>query len=149
MFVPLPFTGEHRFTLDPKGRVFLPSAFRDPLGPRLYIMKDPATPSLYIITVEEMLELSDKLSKIPSMDAKARDFIRGLFSQAYLCEMDKQGRILVPPDLRQYAGLTRDVVVVGANSRVEIWDASRYDKQRESREADAGDIAAVMAAYGI
>ena len=120
------FLGTHRPRLDEKGRLALPARFRDELPEGVVITKGQER-CLYGFPLDEFARIGDALRTQP-MSAKAlRDYSRTLFGSASQETPDKQGRVTVAPSLREYAGLDRDVVVVGANTRFEIWDAAAWD----------------------
>jgi MraZ protein len=120
------FLGEHRPRLDEKSRLALPVRFRDQLSEGVVITKGQER-CLYGFPHAEFARIGEALRTQP-MSAKAlRDYSRTLFGSATQESPDKQGRVTLPPALRDYAGLDRDVVVVGANTRFEIWDAAAWD----------------------
>ena len=120
------FLGTHSPRLDEKGRLFLPAKFRDELAEGLVITKGQER-CLYVFPIAEFAELTERMRRRPGHQQGRRDFMRVLFAGASDEVPDKQGRVTIPPALRAYAGLDRDCVVIGANSRVEIWDAATWD----------------------
>lgn len=127
------FLGTYEPKLDEKGRVILPAKFRDQLADGLVI-----TPGqdrcLYVVSAAEFSRMVDDLAKSPSASKNARDYIRVLMSGASDEVPDKQGRITVPPRLRTYAGLSRDLIVVGVGTRAEIWDAEAWSRYLSAQE---------------
>jgi len=119
------FLGTYSPRLDEKGRVFLPAKFRDELAEGLVITKGQER-CLYVFSAAEFGRLTERLREAPLTAKGARDYSRVFFASAHDDIPDKQGRVTVPPGLREYAGLDRDCVVIGANTRVEIWDASAW-----------------------
>jgi MraZ protein len=119
------FLGTYSPRLDEKGRVFLPAKFRDELAGGLVITKGQER-CLYVFAAAEFGRLTERLREAPLTAKGARDYSRVFFASAHDDTPDKQGRITVPPPLREYAGLDRDCVVIGANTRVEIWDAAAW-----------------------
>jgi MraZ protein len=119
------FLGTYSPRLDEKGRVFLPAKFRDELAEGLVITKGQER-CLYVFSVAEFGRLTERLREAPLTAKGARDYGRVFFASAHDDTPDKQGRVTVPPPLREYAGLDRDCVVIGANTRVEIWDAAAW-----------------------
>lgn len=117
--------GEYRHTLDLKGRVIVPAKFREDLGERFYITKG-LDGCLFVLSEEEWRTLVNKLMAMPT--SKAAGIQRFFFAGAAQAEPDKQGRILIPPQLRGYAGLQKEIAFVGAASRAEIWDAQRWSR---------------------
>ena len=119
------FLGTYSPRLDEKGRVFLPAKFRDELAGGLVITKGQER-CLYVFSAAEFGRLTERLREAPLTAKGARDYSRVFFASAHDDTPDKQGRVTVPPGLREYAGLDRDCVVIGANTRVEIWDAAAW-----------------------
>lgn len=120
------FLGTHRPRLDEKGRLALPARFRDELPEGVVITKGQER-CLYGFPVAEFAAIGEKLRTQPLSAKALREYSRTLFGSATQETPDRQGRVTVPPALRTYAGLDRDVVVVGINSRFEIWDAAAWD----------------------
>jgi MraZ protein len=127
------FLGTYTPRLDDKGRLFLPAKFRDELAEGLVITKGQER-CLYVFSVAEFTRLTERLREAPLTAKGARDYSRVFFASAHDESPDKQGRVTVPPALRDYAGLTRDVAVIGANTRVEIWDAGAWQSYLASSE---------------
>jgi len=118
--------GEHRPRLDEKGRLFLPAKFRDDLAEGLVITKGQDR-CLYVFPQSEWARIRDLLRTAPLTASTTRTFARVFFASASDEQLDRQGRITIPATLRQYAGLDRDCVVIGADTRAEIWDAPTWD----------------------
>ncbi len=119
------FLGTHTPRLDEKGRVILPAKFRDDLQGGLVITRGQDR-CLYVWSREGFAEFTEEFRRTAFGDADRRDYARMLFSSASDEIPDKQGRITIPPMLREYANLRRDCVVIGAMDRVEIWDAQAW-----------------------
>jgi len=119
------FLGTYSPRLDDKGRLFLPAKFRDELAEGLVITKGQER-CLYVFSVAEFGRLTERLREAPLTAKGARDYSRVFFASAHDEAPDKQGRVTVPPALRDYAGLSRDCAVIGANTRVEIWAADAW-----------------------
>src|SRR3954447_26126849 len=119
------FLGTYSPRLDDKGRLFLPAKFRDELAEGLVITKGQER-CLYVFSAAEFSRLTERLREAPLSAKGARDYSRVFFASAHDETPDKQGRIGVPQPLRDYAGLSRDCAVIGANTRVEIWDADAW-----------------------
>lgn len=126
------FIGEYVHGIDEKGRIIIPARFRDALGNRFIITKG-LDQCLFIYTQTEWKAIEGKLQALPFTRSENRAFLRLFFSGAAECEMDRQGRCVLPSHLREYAGLAGDVVIVGVGSRVEIWSQERWETY--SREA--------------
>lgn len=120
--------GEFQHSLDAKGRVIFPAKLREGLGSRFIITKG-LDECLFVYSKEEWKSLEDRIRTLPI--SKSRTLQRFLFAGAADVEPDKQGRVLIPANLREYAELSRDVVVVGASTRAEIWDKAKWEKNCE------------------
>lgn len=125
--------GEYQHSLDPKGRVNFPAKLREGLGAKFIITKGLDN-CLFVYSEEEWKVLEDKIRALPV--SKARGLQRFLFAGAVDVEPDKQGRVLIPANLREYAGLTKDVMVIGASVRAEIWDKDRWNQSCDDLTAD-------------
>ena len=115
--------GEYQHNIDPKGRVIVPAKFREDLGELFYVTKG-LDGCLFVLSPGEWQRLQEKIMAMPI--SKARGLQRFFFSGAAEVEPDKQGRVLIPQQLRDYAQITRDVTVIGASTRAEIWDSGRW-----------------------
>lgn len=132
------FLGTHTPRLDDKGRLFLPAKFREEMSEGLVVTRGQER-CLYVWPSAEFRTFTEQLRNAPVTNKRARDFMRMLFAGASAEVADKQGRVTLPPVLRQYAGLQRECVVIGAFNRVEIWDAdswSAYSNEQEPAFAD-------------
>ena len=127
------FLGTYSPRLDDKGRLFLPAKFRDELAEGLVMTKGQER-CLYVFAISEFGRLTERLREAPLTAKGARDYSRVFFASAHDDVPDKQGRVTVPPPLREYAGLDRDCVVIGANTRVEIWDAAAWASYLSGQE---------------
>ena len=135
------FLGTHSPRLDEKGRLFLPAKYRDELAPGLVITKGQER-CLYVFPLPEFGRITDALRTAPVTAKAVRDYSRVFFASASDEMPDKQGRVTIPAALRDYAGLQRDCVVIGANTRLEIWDAqswTSYLDQQEDAFSDASE----------
>ena len=138
------FLGTHNPRLDEKGRLVLPARFRDELAGGLVMTKGQER-CLYVFPTDEFERVTRGLREQSVTDKRARDFSRVLFASATSDELDKQNRLMVPPPLREYAGLSRDLAVIGADTRIEIWDAPSWDAYLASREQAFIDMAEEVA----
>jgi MraZ protein len=134
------FTGEFQHTLDGKGRVIIPSRLRDGLGVRFVITRG-LDHCLFVYPMQEWTRLEKQLSKQPFTRKDYRNFNRLFFSGAMELEADKQGRVLIPQYLRDYAGIEKDVMIVGVADRVEIWNEADWKKFFEATDQDYEDLA--------
>jgi MraZ protein len=127
------FLGTHQPRLDEKGRLFLPAKYREDLAGGVVITKGQEH-CLFVWPRDEFTGLTEKLRNAPVTDKASRDYLRVLFSGASDQLPDRQGRISIPPTLRTYAGLQRDCVVIGANTRLEIWESQAWDTYLAAQE---------------
>lgn len=127
------FLGTYAPRLDDKGRLILPAKFRDELAEGLVITKGQER-CLYVFAMPEFTRLTEQLRTAPLTAKAARDYNRVFFSGATDEVPDKQGRVTIPSPLRDYAGLDRELAVVGANTRVEIWDSAAWARYLASQE---------------
>ncbi|GAA4681612.1 division/cell wall cluster transcriptional repressor MraZ [Pseudonocardia yuanmonensis] len=129
------FLGTYTPRLDDKGRLTLPAKFRDELRGGCMVTKGQDH-CLYVFTREAFTEMATKVASAPLTSESARAFQRSLFSGTDEQNPDGQGRIAIAPELRRYAGLTKECVVIGAFTRVEIWDAQSWQEYQERHEED-------------
>jgi MraZ protein len=142
------FLGEFQHLIDSKGRVILPAKFRDELADGLVVTKG-LEECLFVYTPAEWAKLEEGIKELPLTNKNARAFKRIFFSSAAKSAPDKQGRVLLPPNLRGYAGLNKDVVVIGAGDWVEIWDKDVWNKYSAEMESSYSDIAEQLDGLGI
>ncbi len=126
--------GEYSHTVDTKGRINFPSKLRDDLGDS-FIVTRGLDNCLYVYSMEEWLELEKSIKQLPR--AKRRDLEHFFFAGASEVQPDKQGRIGIVPKLREYAGIDKNVVVVGASDHVEIWDSAAWESVSSGISAEA------------
>ena len=129
------FLGEFRHTLDPKGRLILPASFRETLSEGL-VMTVGLDNCLTVHPVDDWSRVVTNLRNLRSTDRRERMFSRMITSSAHPEVPDKQGRVTIPPRLRDYARLSKDVTVVGADARLEIWDSPTWDAYRDAAMRD-------------
>lgn len=140
------FMGEYNHTVDEKGRLIIPSKFREELGNEFVITKG-LDDCLFIYNNTEWRALEDKLRALPLTNKNARTFARFMLGGAATVELDKQGRILIPQVLRTFASLDKEIVLVGIANRIEIWNKAKWDVA--SNIDDMESIAEQMADLGI
>lgn len=121
------FMGEYNHSMDAKGRLIIPARFREAGGDRFIVTKGLDS-CLFIFTEEKWSAVVASISHMSLTNKDARSFSRFLIGGAGECEVDKQGRILIPANLRAYAHLEKDVVLVGVGSRVEVWDRGAWEQ---------------------
>jgi MraZ protein len=136
--------GTHTPKLDEKGRLFLPAKFRDDLSDGVVITRGQER-CIYVFSAKEFAEIHEKLRQAPASVKGARDYLRVLLSGASDETPDKQGRVVLPSLLRSYAGLTKDLVIIGVGSRAEIWDATAWNEYlAENEENFANQVEEVI-----
>jgi MraZ protein len=133
------FFGTHTPRLDDKGRLFLPAKFREQLQEGLVITRGQDR-CLTVWPVDEFTALTEQLKQAPLTNKRARDYTRMLFASASDETPDKQGRITIPPMLRDYASLSRECVVIGAMNHVEVWDADSWQRYSGEQEQVFSDM---------
>lgn len=139
------FMGQYNHTIDAKGRLIVPAKYREQLG-EAFVITNGNDGCLNIYTEEAWEAVLEKLQLLPNSRDK-RVLTRKLVSQANTVEVDKQGRILIPPTLRDHAGLTKDVIFAGANDKIEVWDKDKWDEVNAVDDYD--DIAERLADLGL
>ncbi len=125
------FRGRFEYSIDPKGRVNIPSSFRERLqesGQESFFLTN-FSDCLYAYAADDWARIEERLSHVSSTDRTKNLFVRSFFGGAVEVVPDKQGRILVPPSLRSYAGLEKEVVIVGLPNRFEIWSLARWQQE--------------------
>ncbi|MCI8543256.1 division/cell wall cluster transcriptional repressor MraZ [Acetatifactor aquisgranensis] len=140
------FMGRYNHTIDPKGRLSIPSKYREVLGDEFVVSKG-MDGCLFVYANEEWKVFEEKLASLPLINPEARQFARFFLSGAQSVTVDKQGRILMPQDLRDFAGLEKDVVLAGMGGRIEIWSLERWNANSES--VDIGAISQGMMNLGL
>ncbi|MCI8516285.1 MAG: division/cell wall cluster transcriptional repressor MraZ [Hungatella sp.] len=140
------FMGEYNHTVDAKGRLIVPSKFREQLGDEFVVTKG-LDGCLFVYENTEWKILEEKLKALPLTNTNARKITRFFLAGATLCEVDKQGRILLPAVLREFAGIEKDAVMVGVGNRIEIWSKESWASANVYDDMD--DIAESMEGLGI
>ena len=139
--------------LDAKGRVFIPAKWRESIGETLIvtlgILETRETNCLFGMSVSEWSIFGEKLAKLPMTDVSGQAVRRKLYAMAAACEIDKQGRILIPQNLRDAANLTKDATLIGVGDRIELWNPSELSTYNESSEQFYDDALAHLAEVGI
>ena len=138
--------GEYEHSLDAKGRLIMPAKLREDMGEK-FILTTGLDGCLFGFSMSEWEKFEDKLKALPITNKNARNFVRFFLSGATECELDKQGRFLIPNNLRAAANLEKETVIIGVGTRLEIWDKSIWSKCDENISAD--EIAENMTMLGI
>ncbi|MBU4347957.1 MAG: division/cell wall cluster transcriptional repressor MraZ [Nanoarchaeota archaeon] len=142
------FIGEYKHNLDSKGRIALPVKFRQEIGSSVIITKG-LDRCLFAFTSKDWEILAQKLVKLPLVQSNSRAFVRLMVAGAMSVEPDKQGRILIPDYLRQYADFKKEVVVAGVYNRIEIWNNDTWNDYKSKTEASSDEIAEKLGELGI
>ena len=142
------FIGEYQHTLDSKGRIIIPSKLREELGED-FVMTKGLDNCLFVYPKSEWAILEEKLKTLPLTNRDARAFVRFFFSGASESELDKQGRALIPSNLREHSKLDKDIVVIGVSTRIEIWSKEEWDNYNNDENLSYDKIAEKMAELGI
>ncbi|MFH1246639.1 MAG: division/cell wall cluster transcriptional repressor MraZ [Candidatus Liptonbacteria bacterium] len=140
--------GEYKHNLDIKGRMAIPAKFREPLIAGAIVTRGIDN-CLFLFSKQEWEKLAEKLISLPLAQANSRAFVRLMLAGAMDVEVDAQGRVLIPDYLRKYAGLGKEVVVIGLYNRIEIWDAAEWERYKEKTEGASEEIAEKMGELGI
>ncbi|RKD75456.1 MraZ protein [Sinobaca qinghaiensis] len=140
------FMGEHHHNIDDKGRMIIPSRFREALG-KTFVITRGMDECLFVYPMEEWQLLEKKMENLPFTKKDARAFTRFFFSGASECELDKQGRTMIPATLRQYAGLSKECVVIGVSARVEIWSKENWERYFSASQESFSEIAENIADF--
>ena len=140
--------GEYEHSLDAKGRLIMPSKLREDIGEKFIITKG-LDGCLFGFSKQEWTNFEEKLKTLPLTNKNARDFVRFFLSGATECEIDKQGRFLIVANLRQYASMEKEVVIIGVGTRIEIWNKQKWDSYNSEENISADEIAENMTMFGI
>ncbi len=140
------FMGEYNHTIDAKGRIIVPSKFREILGDEFVVTKG-LDGCLFVYDNHEWAAFEEKLKALPITNKDARAFVRFFLAGAASVEVDKQGRILLPGSLREFASLQKDAVLIGVGSRIEIWSRERWEDVASFEDMDT--VAEHMADLGL
>lgn len=141
------FMGEYKHNIDSKGRLIMPSKFRDELGEKFVVTRG-MDGCLFGYPQDEWRKVEEKLNAMPVSNKDARAFVRFFYSAAMECELDKQGRINLPANLITHGDLDKECVIVGVSDRVEIWDLERWQAFSTEAESNFDDLAETMIDFG-
>ena len=140
--------GEYEHSLDAKGRLIMPAKLRQDIGEKFVITKG-LDGCLFVFSQNEWSNFESKLKELPLTNKNARDFVRFFLSGATECEIDKQGRFLLVNTLREYAEITKEVIIIGVGTRLEIWNKEKWKKYNSDENISADTIAENMTMLGI
>lgn len=140
------FMGTYNNSIDAKNRMIVPSKHRDHLGGRCVLTKG-MDKCLYIYSMAEWEKQMDKIEALPESDPKVRAFIRHFCANAVDCEFDKQGRIVIPAELKEYAGIDKELVTMGAMRKIEVWSKEVWNSPDNENKMDSEEFAESLAQY--
>lgn len=140
------FMGTYNNSIDTKNRMIVPSKHRDQLGGRCVLTKG-MDQCLNIYSMSEWEKQMDKIEALPESDPKVRAFIRHFCANAVECEFDKQGRIVIPAELKEYAGIDKDLVTMGAMRKIEVWSREVWEAPDNENKMDSEEFAESLAQY--
>lgn len=140
--------GEYEHSLDTKGRLIMPSKIREDIGEKFIVTKG-LDGCLFGFSQKEWTNFEEKLKTLPLTNKNARDFVRFFLSGATECDIDKQGRFLIASNLREYAQMEKEVVIIGVGTRIEIWNKQKWKEYNSEKNISADEIAENMTMLGI
>ena len=140
--------GEYEHSLDVKGRLIMPAKLREDIGEKFIITKG-LDGCLFGFSLNEWTNFEEKLKSLPLTNKNARDFVRFFLSGAVNSEIDKQGRFLIASNLREYASMEKEVVIIGVGTRIEFWSKDKWKKYNNSEYISADELAENMTMLGI
>lgn len=140
--------GEYEHSLDAKGRLIMPAKIREDIGEKFIVTKG-LDGCLFGFSQNEWTNFEEKLKTLPLTNKNARDFVRFFLSGAIECEIDKQGRFLIASNLREYAMMEKEVVIIGVGTRIEIWNKDKWKTYNSDENISADAIAENMTMLGI
>ena len=140
--------GEYEHSVDAKGRLIMPSKLREDIGEKFVVTKG-LDGCLFVFSLKEWEIFGEKLKALPVSNKNARDFTRFFLAGAIECEIDKQGRFLITSNLREFAALDKDVVIIGVTTRLEIWNRDKWKSYNSDENISAEEIAENMSMLGI
>lgn len=146
------FFGQYRHTLDPKGRLSIPGKFREALNngsQEILIVTRDFDQCLVAYPEAEWYRKTEKAKALPMTDQHVKNFYRSFIASAMECSLDKHGRILIPPALREYSKLSKDVILLGMDYKIEIWDLKRWKEKEAQIMQSADQISAALANLGL
>lgn len=140
--------GEYEHSIDTKGRLSMPAKLKTDIGEKFVVTKG-LEGCLFVYSLTEWQNFEEKLRNFPLTNKNARTLTRFFLAGATECEIDKQGRFLIASNLREYAGLEKEVVIIGVLGRLEIWDKKKWQEYNEKENNSVEEIAESLAELGI
>jgi MraZ protein len=142
------FIGEYSHSIDPKKRLAVPSKFRSELKSKVVVTRG-LDKCLFIYPMKVWKKLANKLGTMPVGESSTRSFVRTMLAGATDVEVDKQGRILIPDYLKEYAKLSKNVIIAGLYNRLEIWDEKKWNEYKKGAEKNTDEIAEQLGKLGV
>ncbi len=142
------FIGTYNNSIDAKNRMIVPAKFREELGYKV-VLTLGIDNCIYLYPMKEWEVFMEKLAKLPISDPKARNFARNFTGNAEECEVDRQGRITLPQNLREQTGMVKELTTIGCMNKIEIWSREEYEGAGDQVQMDRGEVAKGMVEYGI
>ncbi|MDR3643197.1 MAG: division/cell wall cluster transcriptional repressor MraZ [Candidatus Doudnabacteria bacterium] len=142
------FIGEYQATIDEKGRVSVPVKFRQSLKSKIVVTRGLDN-SLFLYSIDEWKKLAEKLASLPISTANTRAFSRLMLAGAMDCDIDKQGRIILPGYLKDFAKISKKVIIAGLYNRIEIWSEELWIAYKQQTEAASNQIAEQLGSLGV
>ena len=140
------FMGTYYNSIDDKNRMIVPSKHRDQLGGKCVLTKG-LDACLYIYSIPDWEKQMEKIEALPESDPKIRAFIRHFCANAVECDFDKQGRLVIPAELKEYAQIDKELVTMGAMKKIEIWSKSIWESPKNDNKMDTEEFADSLAQY--
>lgn len=141
------FVGTYYHQLDTKNRFRIPAKLKEQLGENFVITKSVDCPCLYVFPNDKFDSMQEKINELPLFDTKAQNALRKFLSSCLMVEEDKQGRVMITPDMRNYAKFQKDIVTIGVGSRLEIWSAEEWERVNSEPASEEENEA--LTNYGI
>lgn len=142
------FIGEYQATIDDKGRISIPAKFRGQLKNKIVVTRGLDN-SLFLYTIDEWKKLAEKLASLPISTANTRAFSRLMLAGAMDCDIDKQGRVVLPAYLKEFAKINKKLVFAGLYNRIEIWSEELWAKYKAQTEKESNEIAEQLGSLGV
>ncbi len=140
--------GKYQNSIDGKARMIIPAKLRDEFH-GVCVLTTGMDKCLYVYPMKDWEEFVSRMKDIPRTDEAARAFIRNFFANAITCEIDRQGRVTIPQDHREYANIQKDLITVGNFEKLEVWAKEEWDRNADKTELSPSEIAQKMVEYGI
>lgn len=141
------FMGQYNHSIDAKGRIIVPAKLRDELGDNFVVTRGLDN-CLFVYSMEDWGVFEEKFSTLPLNNKDVRQVTRYFMSNAFTCEVDKQGRFILPNNLKSFAGLDKDIMLIGAGTHVEIWDKEKWDEYNQSFDDNMDEVVERMQSLG-